>query len=86
MIKELQHMISYDSKGKMLEGHKKYKLHLLSNIPASDFWSVIVYDSFNRLIIHTDQSWPSIYSKKKILSIMMMVRLMPGSAQNLLKE
>ena len=47
--KELQHIISYDSKGNQLEGGKKYKLHLPSDIPASDFWSIIVYDSLEPL-------------------------------------
>jgi len=61
VVEELQHMISYDSKGNLLEGEKKYKLHLPSDIPASDFWSILVYDSQSRLIIHTDQPWPSIY-------------------------
>ena len=64
---ELQHIISYDSKGNLLEGGKKYKLHLPSDIPASDFWSIIVYDSISRLIIHTDQPWPSVFSNNKNL-------------------
>ena len=66
-MKELQHKISYDSKGNLLEGGKKYKLHLPSDIPASDFWSIIVYDSLTGLIIHTDQPWPSVYSSDKNL-------------------
>jgi hypothetical protein len=61
VVEELQHMISYDSKGNLLEGGKKYKLHLPSNIPASEFWSIIVYDSLSHLIIHNDQPWPSVY-------------------------
>jgi hypothetical protein len=67
MEKELQHVISYDSKGHLLDGGKKYKLHLPSNIPASDFWSIIVFDQLTGLIIHSDQSWPSIYSNDKNL-------------------
>ena len=63
----MQHKISYDSKGNRLEGGKKYKIHLPSNIPASEFWSIIVYDSFSRLIIHTDQPWPSVFSSNKNL-------------------
>jgi hypothetical protein len=63
---ELQHKIMYDSKGKLLEGGKRYKLNLPPNIPASDFWSIIVYDSDSRLIIHTNQPWPSVYSNDKI--------------------
>lgn len=67
MSNELQHIISYDCNGKLLEGHKKYKLHLPANIPASEFWSIIVYESISRLIIPTDQSWPSVYSSNKNL-------------------
>jgi hypothetical protein len=60
----MEHIISYDSKGNLLEGGKKYQLHLPSDIPASDFWSIIIYDSLSRLIIHTDQPWPSVFSNK----------------------
>ena len=67
-MKELQIVISYDSKGNLLEGGKKYKIHLPADIPASEFWSVIVYDSIRRLIIHTDQPWPSVYSNDKSLT------------------
>ena len=58
----MQHIISSDSNGNLLEGAKKYQLHLSANIPASDFWSIIVYDSLSRLIIHNDQPWPSVFS------------------------
>jgi hypothetical protein len=68
MEKELQHVISYDSKGHLLDGGKKYKLHLPSNIPASDFWSIIVFDQLTGLIINSDQPWPSIYSNDKDLT------------------
>ena len=64
---EMQHIVSYDSQGNLLEGNKEYKLHLPSDIPASDFWSVIVYDPLSRLIIHTDQPWPSVFSADKNL-------------------
>jgi hypothetical protein len=67
MHKELQHIITYDSTGQILSGEKKYKLHLPSGIPASDFWSIIVYDPPSRLLIHTDQPWPSVYSNEKNL-------------------
>jgi len=64
---ETQHIITYDSKGKMLEGNKEYRLRLPSDIPASEFWSIIVYDLLSRLIISTDQSWPSVFSTNKDL-------------------
>ena len=65
--KELQHIITYDSKGNLLKGERRYKLYLPPNIPASDFWSIIVYDSLSRLIIHAVQPWPSVYSTDKNL-------------------
>ena len=66
-MEELQHILSYDSKGKQMEGGKRYKLHLPPNIPVPDFWSIIVYDSLSRLIIHTDQPWPSVFRSKENL-------------------
>jgi hypothetical protein len=62
--KEIQHIILYDSSGNLLEGGKRYQLHLAANIPASNFWSIIVYDSLSHLIIHNDQPWPSIFRDK----------------------
>jgi hypothetical protein len=67
MNEELQKMISCDSKGNQLYGGKKYKLHLPPEIPASDFWSIVVYDLQDRLLINTDQQWPSVYSSEKSL-------------------
>lgn len=61
--------VSYDASGKPLEGGKNYRLHLPPDIPASKFWSVIVYDNQTRLMIHTDQSWPSVYSSSKKLLV-----------------
>jgi hypothetical protein len=66
-VQELQHIISYDSKGNLLDGGKRYKLHLSPGIPASEFWSIIVYDQPGNLIIHTDQPWPSVFSSDKNL-------------------
>ena len=37
-----------DSKGDALDGGKNYKLHLPPDIPAKNFWSVIVYDNQTR--------------------------------------
>jgi hypothetical protein len=65
---ELQYPVSHDSAGKVLEGQKTYRLHLPAPIPASDSWSIIVYDQSSRLIIHTDQSWPSVFSSNTHLT------------------
>lgn len=62
MEEELQYIATFDSNGIFLDGGKKYKFHLPPNIPASNFWSVIVYDNNTHFIIRTDQPWPSVYS------------------------
>jgi len=62
---ELQYVASFDSKGRPFEGSKTYKFHLPPNIPASNFWSVIVYDKQTRLMIRTEQPWPSVFSTQK---------------------
>jgi hypothetical protein len=67
MNEELQKIVSCDSKGNQLEGGKKYKLHLPPEIPASIFWSIVVYDLQDRLLINTDQPWPSVHSSNKNL-------------------
>jgi hypothetical protein len=64
---ELQLTITYDINGRPLVGEKRYKLLLPPDIPASEFWSIIVYDQYSRLMIHTDQLWPSVYSNEKNL-------------------
>ena len=69
MEDEIQYVASYDINGKPLDGNKNYKLHLPPQIPASNFWSVIVYDKQNRMIIATDQPWPSVHSHSSNLFI-----------------
>jgi hypothetical protein len=64
-----ENIISTDSRGNELNGGKTYKLKLQAEIPASEFWSVIVYDNQTRLMIRTDQSWPSVFSSSKRLLI-----------------
>ena len=58
-----------DANGNPFEGAKIYKLHLPPNIPAKDFWSVIVYDDQTRSMIQTDQRFPSVSSQNKDLKV-----------------
>jgi hypothetical protein len=62
MEDEVQYIASFDSCGNNLDGDKNYILHLPPDIPVKDFWSVIVHDKLTRLMIRTDQVWPSVYS------------------------
>jgi hypothetical protein len=69
MEEELQYIATFDSNGKPLNGSKNYKFHFPPNIPASHFWSVIVYDNLTRQIIRTDQAWPSVFSSSRKLLV-----------------
>ena len=54
-----------DAKNQPLDGGKTYRLHLPPNIPAKDFWSLVLYDNQTRSMLQTDQQFPSIGSQKK---------------------
>jgi len=53
-----------DSKGRILYGEKNYKLNIPANVPAKDFWSVVVYDPQTRSMLQTDQDFPNKNSQK----------------------
>jgi hypothetical protein len=53
-----------DAKNRPLDGSKGYRLHLPPNIPAKDFWSIVLYDNQTRSQLQTDQQFPSISSQK----------------------
>ena len=44
---------------------RRYRLHLPPNIPAGDFWSLVLYDTQTRSMLQTDQPLPSIGSQKR---------------------
>jgi hypothetical protein len=56
-----------DAAGRYLDGGETYRLHLPPNIPAKDFWSVIVYDPQTRSMLQTDQRFPSLSSQSESL-------------------
>jgi hypothetical protein len=58
-----------DAVGQYLDGARTYRLHLPPNIPAKDFWSVIVYDPQTRSMLQTDQQFPGTGSQRKGISI-----------------
>jgi len=55
----------HDAAGQYLDGGKNYRLHLPPNIPANNFWSLLVYDPQTRSMLQTDQQFPSISSLNK---------------------
>ena len=48
-----------DKNGNILYGEKNYKLHILPDVPAKDFWSLVVYDPQTRSELQTDQKFPN---------------------------
>ncbi|MFO1068205.1 MAG: DUF1254 domain-containing protein [Geminicoccaceae bacterium] len=57
-----------DSAGQPLDGGKAYRLHLPANVPAKDFWSIIVYSNQTRSMLQTDEPHPSVSSQDKGLT------------------
>jgi hypothetical protein len=57
-----------DGEGHILHGEKNYKLHIEANVPAQDFWSVVVYDPQTRSMLQTDQPYPNKNSQKDKLA------------------
>jgi len=53
-----------DKNGDLLFGHKNYKINIPANVPAKDFWSVVVYDPQTRSQLQTDQPYPSKNNKR----------------------
>ncbi len=49
----------HDSTGEYLDGAKDYQLVIPPNVPAKDFWSVVVYDPQTRSELQTGQPYPS---------------------------
>ncbi|MCB2019827.1 MAG: DUF1254 domain-containing protein [Burkholderiaceae bacterium] len=54
-----------DADSNPLDGGKNYKLRLPPNVPAKDFWSVIVYSGQTRSMIQTNEQFPSVSSQNK---------------------
>jgi hypothetical protein len=59
----------HDAARQFLDGSKSCSLHFPPNIPANNFWSLLVYDPQTRSMLQTDQQFPSISSLKKGIPI-----------------
>src|SRR5262245_20733946 len=54
-----QYLWTYrDAAGNFLDGAKTYKLRVQTNIPAENFWSVVVYDALSRSELQNGQPFP----------------------------
>ncbi len=53
-----------DRDGKPLDGSRSYKLTLPRDVPAKDFWSVVLYDVQTRSMLQTDTPFPSLNSER----------------------
>jgi hypothetical protein len=53
-----------DANGAYLDGSKTYKLTLPPNVPAKDFWSIVLYDPQTRAMLQTDERFPSLNSER----------------------
>lgn len=49
---------AHDSTGTTLDGSKRYRLRIPADVPAKDFWSVVVYDPQTRSGLQTGQPFP----------------------------
>ena len=57
----------HDSDGNYFDGAKNYRLRIPANVPAKDFWSVVLYDPQTRSELQTSQPFPSKNSKRNPL-------------------
>lgn len=57
-----------DKDGNYLDGKKTYRLNIPANVPAKDFWSVVIYDPQTRSELQTGQPFPSKNSKRDNLT------------------
>ena len=60
-------MAFVDANGAPLDGGRTW-LHVPASVPATNFWSVIAYDTQTRSMLQTGQDWPSVSSQGMDLS------------------
>jgi len=57
-------LVDHDANGDHLDGSKNYRLTLPRDVPAKDFWSIVVYDPQTRSELQTGQPFPSANSQR----------------------
>ncbi len=53
-----------DEDGRYFDGSKTYRLRIPPNVPAKDFWCIVVYAPQTRSLLPTGQQYPSINSRR----------------------
>jgi len=56
--------LNQDSNGDVLDGAQTYRLRIPGEVPANDFWSIVVYDPQARSELQTSQPYPSKNSRR----------------------
>ncbi|WP_136808256.1 DUF1254 domain-containing protein [Desulfosediminicola flagellatus] len=62
-------IIAVDKDSEYLDGGKNYKMNIPANVPAKDFWSIVVYDPQTRSQLQTGQPFPAKNNKRHKLDI-----------------
>jgi hypothetical protein len=55
-----------DADGGFLMGENTYHLRLPANVPAANYWSVVLYDADTRALLNNGEPFPSIASNQKV--------------------
>jgi hypothetical protein len=55
-----------DADGDFLSGGQAYHLHIPANVPAANYWSVVLYDADTRSLLDNGQPFPSIASNSNL--------------------
>ena len=58
-----------EKEGDFLDGSLNYRLNVPANVPAADFWSVVIYDPQTRSELQTGQPFPSRNNKRDQLHV-----------------
>jgi hypothetical protein len=66
-VKGSQYLPAYrDADGDYLSGGTSYRLHIPANVPAANYWSVVLYDADTRSLLDNGQPFPSIASNSNL--------------------
>ena len=57
-------LLTVDSNGDVLDGAQNYRMQIPANVPAKDFWSIVVYDPQTRSELQSSQPYPSRNSRR----------------------